>query len=685
MTARQVTPRPPYSALFAPLTVGRLMLANRVVMGAMHTRLETLDRPAERLTAFYRERARGGVGLILTGGVSPNPEGRMEVDAPVLDGRGDDTMHAAILAGVRGTATKICLQILHAGRYAKIPECVAPSSIRSRINAFVPRALSTDEAWRTIGDFVRTAKLAQQLGYDGIEIMGSEGYLINEFTAPATNQRSDCFGGSFEGRVRFPLEILRKVRAAVGDGFLVIYRISVLDLVAGGMDGRETARFAALVAEAGADLLNTGFGWHESRVPTVAHVVPRAGWSYAVRAVKKAVAVPVIASNRINDPQVANDLIEEGAADLVSMARPFLADPDFLVKARRGEPEAINTCIACNQACLDRIFSHQSASCLVNPRAGREIEFSRTSVGGRRIGVVGGGAAGMAFALNAAEGGHDVTLYEAESALGGQLRMARMIPEKTEFDEMLRYFRGRLTGAGVRLRLGCRVSAPDLLSKGYDDIVVATGVRPRQLNLPGIEGPNVLSYPEVLIGGRPVGRRVAIIGAGGIAFDMVEFLLGQEPHQRPTIAEFAAEFELDLSGDMPGGLSEPASRRAALPRRRVTMLQRSTDRFGARLAMTTGWIRRARAQRWGVEMLGGVTYERIDGLGLHVKIGGERRVIPADTVIVCAGQESERTIVDELKSLAPHRSVAVIGGADKALELDAMRAIDQATRLASSL
>jgi 2,4-dienoyl-CoA reductase (NADPH2) len=653
-----------------------------MVMGAMHTRLESMDRPIERIQAFYHARAEGEIALIITGGVSPNHEGRMEDDAPVMAADADLDWHRAIVEAVRGTDTQVCLQLLHAGRYAKIEGCVGPGKQRARINKFTPHALTTQEVWNTIGDYARAAVLARDLGYHAVEIMGSEGYLINEFTAPCTNDRSDEFGGDFEGRIRFPLEILKAVRQAVGPDFAIIYRISALDLVEGGMTGDETLALARRVEQAGADILNTGIGWHESDVPTVSHNVPRAGWTYAVSRIKAVVNIPVMASNRINDPAVAEDLLASGQADLVSMARPLLADPDFARKARLGQARRINTCIACNQACLDNIFRHKTATCLVNPRAGRELDWvTHAASHPKRIAVVGAGAAGMNFAFNAAARGHQVTLFEAGAEPGGQLRLARKVPGKTEFDEMLRYFRGRLTEENVDLRLNCAATVAQLASGDFDEVVLATGVRPRQPELAGVHRPDVLSYDQVLSGAAPVGERVLIIGAGAIAYDMVEFLLGDAPHTPPALDDFATEYGLDISAQSAGGRAGRSDHRPA--RRQVTMLQRSDKRPGASLAVTTGWIRRDKVLRWGVPILTGVRTQRIDDEGLHYTTpDGNEATLPFDTVILCAGQEPVRELEAALHTAAPGLPVHVVGGADNAAELDARRAIEQASRLA---
>ncbi|MEP6786759.1 MAG: FAD-dependent oxidoreductase [Sphingomonadales bacterium] len=679
-------PHPNYPRLFEPWCHRSLSLPNRLIMGAMHTGLERLDRAEARIGAFYRERAENGVGLIITGGVAPNAEGRLDAEASYLDylepGR-DEAWHRAIVDSVQGTDAKICMQLLHAGRYAKLPECVGASTRKARISKYAPTALSTDAVWQTIDDFGRAARIAHDLGYHGVEIMGSEGYLINQFTAKATNDRQDEFGGSLENRTRFAREIVEAVRRNVPDHFLVIYRISAVDLVRDGMTLDETRQLAAMVEQAGATMLNTGIGWHESTVPTIAAMVPRAAWAYAVQQVKAAVSIPIVASNRINDPQVAEDLLATGIADFVSLARPLLADPSFAAKAKASQPERIATCIACNQACLDRALLGLRVSCMVNPRAGHEIDLIVVpAVRPKRIAVVGGGAAGMNFAFTAAARGHKVELFEASSQLGGQLLMAREVPEKFEFNEALRYFEQRLLEDGVTVHLDHPCTADELAAAGYDEIVVATGVLPRRLNIPGIDDPRVLSYVDVLRDRKAVGATVAVIGAGGIGFDVSEFLLA-EPDVAPTLEEFVEEYGLDLSLRAPGGILESVAQQ---PRRRITLMQRKATRpAGISVAVSTSWIHRAKLQRAGVEMLGGVEYLRIEPTGLVVAIEGEERVIAADTIIICAGQESRRSLYDDLMTMTPSAKVHIIGGADVAGELDAVRAIDQATRLALAI
>jgi len=668
-----------YPHLLTPLRIGRTTIPNRMVMGAMHTRLETLDRPHERLAAFYAARARGEIGLILTGGYSPVPEGVMDEGGLFLNRHEQLDEHKLITSEVRKAGGQIVLQILHAGRYAKVAECVSPSPGKARINVFPPRPLSTDEVWSTIESFAATSALAMEAGYAGVEIMGSEGYLINEFTAAITNQREDEFGGSFDGRIRFPLEIVKAVRARVGPEFMVIYRISSIDLMEGGMTAEETAEFARRVEQAGADMINTGVGWHESSVPTIAASVPRAAWAAAVRNVKQAVSIPVMASNRINAPDVAEALIASGAADLVSMARPLLADPDFALKTRLGRADEINTCIACNQACLDRIFTDRTATCLVNPRAGREIEFHDGKTNApRRFAVVGGGPAGMAFAVNAAQRGHQVTLFEAASALGGQLNMAKQVPGKNEFNEMLRYFSVSLQRAGVVVHLGTKATPDDLGNGQFDEIVLATGVVPRIPDMPGIDHSKVLSYVDALTGRVQVGPRVAIIGAGGIGFDVAEFLVGDARESTDTVA-FMNAWGVDPAIKTPGGLQAAAQHRAP---RTIHMLQRKHESLGKNLGKSTGWILKAKLRKANVTMIPGANYDAIDDDGLHYSVGGEQRVLDVDHVILCAGQHSNRELHDTLhaRGIKTH----LIGGADVAAELDALRAIDQATRLAAS-
>ena len=680
----------PYPNLLSPIRIGATTLPNRMVMGAMHTRLETMDRPIERLAAFYATRARGEIAMILTGGYAPGPEGGMDGGGLVLNRREQLADHVPITSAVREAGGRIVLQILHAGRYARVPECVAPSPAKARINAYAPRALATDEVWATIESYANTAALAAEAGYAGVEIMGSEGYLINEFTAAITNQRDDEFGGSFDRRIRFPLEIVKAVRARVGLDFMLVYRISSIDLMEGGMTAAEIAEFARRIEQAGADMINVGVGWHESAVPTIAASVPRAAWAAAVRNVRQAVSIPVMASNRINTPEVAEALIASGAADLVSMARPLLADPEFALKTRQGRVDDIAPCIACNQACLDHIFTERVATCLVNPRAAREIEFmdgrpsaspSSTSPtpSPRRFAVVGAGPAGMSFAIEAARRGHRVTLLEAAPETGGLLNLARRVPGKGEVAGLLRYFAVSLQRAGVELRTGTRASVEDLAGGEFDEVVLATGVLPRRPDIPGIDHPKVLGYTEVLSGRAEVGERVAIIGAGGIGFDVAEYLVG-DPEESTNPEAFRKAWGVDAAIASPGGLAPPGPHR---PRRRVHMLQRKPGSLGKTLGKSTGWILKAKLRRAGVETVAGASYELIDDRGLHYSVNGEKHLLEVDNVIVCAGQEPERSLHDALAQRG--MPVHLIGGADEAAELDAYRAIDQATRLAVSL
>ena len=665
--------------ILSPGRIGPLHLRNRMIMGSMHTRLETWDRPLEREIAFFAERAAGGVAMIITGGFAPNPEGRFEDDAPLIVPGSDLSYHRALTTAVKSYGTAFVMQLLHAGRYASFDGCVAPSPLRAPINRYTPRELQIQDVWRTIEDFGRAAALAREGGYDGVEVMGSEGYLINQFLAPRTNHRVDEFGGVFENRLRFAVEVVRSVRRHAGSDFAVIFRISALELVDGGMTGDEILELAQALQLNGVDALDTGIGWHEARIPTVAYTVPRAGWAETARRLKSAVSIPVIATNRINDPFVAEQLVGGGSADFVSMARSFLADSDFVSKVEKGRPDTINTCIACNQACLDRIFLLDIPTCLVNPRALRELDIPILPAKRiERIAVVGAGPAGLAFATSAASRGHQVTLFEREAHIGGQLQMARRIPEKTEFDELLRYYSVQLAETGVELRLGADAT-PEAL-RGFDRIIVATGVVPRLPDMPGVGLPHVATYQQVLTGSVKPGQRVAILGAGGIGFDVAEYLVGF-PGQAPQLDAFLAEYGVDVQSRERGGLRKPTH--APPSSRQVTMMQRTSGKMGPRLGTTMGWIKRDRLLRAGVTMLDSVTYRAIDEAGVHIERDGKPQTIAADTVILCTGQESERSLRDKIGDL--NVPVHVVGGADVAAELDAMRAIDQATRLALAI
>ena len=672
-----------YPHLLSPLHIRGKTIPNRMVMGAMHTRLETLDQPHARLAAFYAERAKGEVGLILSGGHAPVPEAVMDPESPILNDASQLAGHQQITQAVHQAGGRIVLQILHAGRYARVPECVAPSAGKARINLYAARALSTQEVWDTIASFAHTVRLAIQAGYDGVEIMGSEGYLINEFTSALTNQRDDEFGGDALRRTRFSVEVTQAVRAAIGEDAWLIYRISAIDLMPGGMTASEVADLAQRVQAAGADVFNTGVGWHESVVPTIAATVPRAAWVGALRHIKAAVSVPVIASNRINLPHVAEAIVAAGEADLVSMARPLLADPAFARKTRLGQADAINPCIACNQACLDAIFSNATATCLVNPRAARELDFvSQPVTKRRRIAVVGAGPAGMTAALEAAQRGHDVTLWDAQTHIGGQLLLAREVPGKSEFNELLRYFDQALNAAGVQRKLGQTVQAQALVQASFDAYVVATGVLPREPQIEGIHHHKVLRYIDVLRSRVKVGQRVAILGAGGIGFDVAAFLT-EDPSESTQIESFTREWGVDLSLSTSGGVSKTDASSTHATRREVVMFQRSEHTMGRKLGRTTGWIHKAKLRRANVQQIVGATYERIDDAGLHYSVQGQTHCLAVDHIVVCAGQIPHRSLADDLIKLGvtPH----VIGGAHEAAELDAMRAIDQATRLALTL
>ncbi|MFE0905621.1 FAD-dependent oxidoreductase [Streptomyces rochei] len=668
-----------YPHLLSPLYLGFTTLPNRVLMGSMHVGLEEAERGFERMAAFYAARARGGVGLIVTGGIAPNDEGRPYPGGAKLTTEEEAERHRTVTDAVHREGGRIALQILHFGRYAYHADLVAPSPLQAPISPHVPRELTDAEVERTIDDYVRTARLAREAGYDGVEIMGSEGYLINEFIAARTNHRTDRWGGSYENRMRFPVEIVRRVREAVGADFILIYRLSMLDLVPDGSTLDEVITLARAVEAAGATLINTGIGWHEARIPTIATSVPRGAYAWVTERLMGEVSVPLVTTNRINTPEVAERLLAEGAADMVSMARPMLADPDFVAKAAAGRPEAINTCIGCNQACLDHTFSGQITSCLVNPRACHETELVLTPTRRRkRVAVVGAGPAGLACAVSAAERGHEVTLYDAASEIGGQLNVARKVPGKQEFDETLRYFRTQLAAHGVDVRLNTRVGADDL--DGHDEVVVATGVTPRTPDIPGVDHPSVLGYLDVLRDGAPVGDRVAILGAGGIGFDVAEYLTdgGDKAHEDPET--YFRLWGVDMDYRAPGGLAAPER---PAPPRTVHLLQRKTSKVGAGLGRTTGWIHRTELKHRGVTMVPGVRYDRIDDAGLHVTVDGESTVLEVDTIVLCTGQEPSRGLYDEL--VAAGRSVHLVGGADVAAELDAKRAVKQGTELAAAL
>ena len=679
----QATTHPTYPHLLAPLDLGFTTLKNRVIMGSMHTGLEDRFYNYGKLAAFYRERARGGVGLIVTGGISPNRQGWLLPFGGTLNFLGDVPNHRRVTRAVHEEGGKIVLQILHAGRYGYQPFVVSASGVKSPISKFRPKALDAAGIEDTIAAYARCARLAQMAGYDGVEVMGSEGYLLNQFLCARTNKRLDAWGGGIENRMRLAVEVVRRIRAAVGPDFILMYRHSVLDLVEGGNTWDEVVAVAQALQAAGVTILNTGYGWHEARIPTIVTSVPRAAFAEVAGRLRKEVTIPVVASNRINMPDDAEALLARGDADMVSLARPFLADAEWVDKAAGGRVDEINTCIACNQACLDHTFSNKRASCLVNPRACHETELVyRKAARPRRVAVVGAGPAGLSAATVAAECGHQVTLFEGSDSIGGQFRVAMQVPGKEEFAETIRYFKRKLDLAGVDVRLNRRVTREELLAQGFDDVIVATGITTRKPNIAGIEHPKVLSYLDVLREKKPVGRRVAIIGAGGIGFDMGEFLVHDPEVPLPVPKEhWMGEWGVDPLSATPGGLAPPLPPH---PPREVWLLQRKTTRPGAGLGKTSGWVHRATLVRNGVQMLAGVQYERIDDAGLHITVGGQARLLEVDNVVVCAGQESLAELMPaEGQGGGPrfHK----IGGAALAAELDAKRAIREGAELAARL
>ncbi|WP_111892009.1 NADPH-dependent 2,4-dienoyl-CoA reductase [Acinetobacter sp. MB5] len=672
-----------YPHLLAPLDLGFTTLKNRVLMGSMHVGLEEAPNGYARMAAFYAERARGGVGLIVTGGIAPNAAGITFLGGSKLDRYEEADRHREITQAVHVAGGKIAMQILHTGRYSYQPNIVAPSAIQAPINPVKPHALTSAEVRQTIDDFVRCAELAQYAGYDGVEIMGSEGYLINEFIAARTNHRDDEWGGTYENRIRFALEIVRRTREAVGENFIIIYRLSMLDLVEGGSNLEEVIDLAKKIEQAGATIINTGIGWHEARIPTIATKVPRAAFTWVTQKLKGQVKIPLITSNRINTPEMAEHILASGHADMVSMARPMLADPEFVVKASEGRSDEINTCIACNQACLDQIFSMKIASCLVNPRACYETELIfKEATQKKRIAVIGAGPAGLSFAIYAAQRGHQIHIFDADSKIGGQFNIAKTIPGKEEFYETLRYFQRQLElyASQIEVKLNHRVGRDELLQADYDEIVVATGVLPRKLEIEGIQHPKVVSYLDVLKDRYAVGSRVAIIGAGGIGFDTAEFITQSGTSASIVPEKFYDEWGIDPDYQHTGGLKAARPESAV---REVFLLQRKNSAVGAHLGKTTGWIHRMGLKHRNVHMLSGVSYEKIDDQGLHIVVNEQRKLLEVDHVIICAGQESYTAMYDEL--LAQGKSVYLIGGAKEAGELDAKRAIRQGAELAATI
>ena len=678
-----------YPNLLKPLDLGFTTLRNRTLMGSMHTGLEEVKNGFERLAAFYAERARGGVGLIVTGGIGPNTEGAVFQHAAKMNTEEESDKHKVITKAVHDEGGKICMQILHAGRYAYSPELVAPSAIQAPINPFKPRELDEAGIQKQIDDYVNCAALAQRAGYDGVEIMGSEGYFINQFIVAHTNHRTDQWGGSYENRIRLPLEIVRRVRERVGENFIIVYRLSMLDLIEDGSTWEEVVHLAKEIEKAGATIINTGIGWHEARVPTIATSVPRAAFTKVTARLKGEVSIPLVTTNRINMPDVAEKVLADGDADMVSMARPFLADAELVLKAEQDRADEINTCIGCNQACLDHTFSGKLTSCLVNPRACHETELAYVKAAQpKSIAVVGAGPAGLAFSTVAAERGHKVTLFDAGSEVGGQFNVAKRIPGKEEFYETLRYFRKMLDKTGVDVRLNTRVSAEELKAGGFDEVVLATGVEPRTPDIEGIDRPNVIGYLDALLERKSVGQRVAVIGAGGIGFDVSEFIVHKGDSPSLNTEHFMKEWGVDLSVEHRGGI-QGVTAEVPAPAREVYLLQRKASKVGKNLGKTTGWIHRTSLKNRHVQMVPGVTYRKIDDEGLHITVTpkgaeqGEDKILPVDTIIVCAGQEPLRELQAGVE--AAGIPVHLIGGADVAAELDAKRAINQGSRLAAEI
>ncbi|MCT8353292.1 oxidoreductase [Photorhabdus kayaii] len=666
-----------YPHLFAPLDLGFTTLKNRILMGSMHTGLEEHPDRAQRLARFYAERAAGGVALIVTGGISPNKQGVIGKGTAFLVDEKDLIHHKVITDAVHQAGGKIAMQILHTGRYSYQPHLVAPTAIQAPINPFMPREMTEEDIQQTIADFAHCAQLAQLAGYDGVEIMGSEGYLINQFLTTRTNRRQDKWGGSFENRMRFAVEVVKAVRQATGREFILIYRLSMLDLVEDGSNWQEIEQLAVAIEQAGASIINTGIGWHEARIPTIATMVPRAGFSWVTQKLMGKVSIPLITTNRINDPNIAEQVLAQGCADMVSMARPFLADAEFVMKAQQGRADEINTCIGCNQACLDQIFVGEIASCLVNPRACHETEMAaEPAITPKKLAVVGAGPAGLSFSVTAASRGHHVTLFERDGQIGGQFNIAKQIPGKEEFHETLRYFQRQLAIHHVDVRLN-QTATTETLSD-FDEVIIASGIVPRQLTIDGIHHEKVLSYLDVLRDKKNVGQRVAIIGAGGIGFDTAEYL--SQPGKSTSLdsAAFSEEWGIDHNLTHRGGLSPQGPKPESSPRT-IYLLQRKPTKVGEGLGKTTGWVHRTNLHLRGVKMLNNMQYLKIDDQGLHISSNGEQRCLAVDNIVICAGQEPLRELYQPLQRAG--KTVHLIGGADVATELDARRAIDQGTRL----
>lgn len=670
-----------YPKLFEPLDLGFTTLKNRVLMGSMHTGLEEMKGGYDKMAAFYGERAKGGVGLIVTGGIAPNTAGWVGPFSSKLTNKRTADKHKVVTKAVHDNGGKICLQILHTGRYGYHPFAVAPSALKAPISPFKPWALSKRGIEKTIRDYARCARLAKEAGYDGVEVMGSEGYLINQFIATKTNKRTDEWGGSYENRIKFPLEIIKRIRKEVGTDFIIIFRLSMLDLVPGGSSWEEVVMLAKELEKAGVNIINTGIGWHEARIPTIATMVPRAAFSWVTKKMMGEVSIPLVTTNRINDPKVGEEVLADGCADMISMARPFLADPELMNKAEQGREDEINTCIGCNQACLDHIFKRKTASCLVNPRACHETELNYVKTSQpKKIAVVGAGPAGLTVSTIAAERGHQVTLFDAANEIGGQFNIAKQIPGKEEFYETLRYFKKQIELHGVDVKLGKKIGVEDL--QGFDEVVIATGITPRTPKIDGIESPKVLSYIDVLRDKKPVGKKVAIIGAGGIGFDTAEYLTHEGKSPSLDVQKFLKEWGIDPTNEVRSGIEGIDAHPEPSPRE-VYLLQRKDTKVGAGLGKTTGWIHRVSLKNKKVKMINSVQYDKIDDKGLHVTIKGEPQILEVDNVVICAGQISKNELYQPLldKGVSTH----LIGGAFQAGELDAKRAIDQGARLAAEL